>query len=143
MNEPRKPSATPIQHEIRVQDWPRNRAVPTPVTDLALDDINLADPVLWTRDDLDAVLAMRREQRPIALDEHRSTGRPFWSLTRWDHVVAVTADPATFTSIHGVSASNEPGEVHPASDTMIVFERTAPCHRGRDRRLRPSPRRGT
>ena len=65
---------------------------------------------------------MRRERRPIALDEHRSTGSPFWSLTRWDHVAAVTADPATFTSIHGVSASNEPGEVHPATDTMIVFD---------------------
>jgi methyl-branched lipid omega-hydroxylase len=122
MSEPRPPAAAPVQHQLRVQDWPRDREVPQPDTVLDLDDINLADPAIWARDDIDGVLALRREHRPVARDAHRSTGSPFWSVTRWADVAAVTSDPATFTSIHGVSASNEPGEAHPASDTMIVFD---------------------
>ncbi len=106
----------------RTQRWPRDEVVPTPTTDLALEAINLADPALWARDDIDGILAMRREEQPIARDEHRSTGTPFWSLTRWDHVAAVTSDPNTFTSVHGVAAANEPGDAHAASDTMIVMD---------------------
>ncbi|MDA3041117.1 MAG: cytochrome P450 [Actinomycetota bacterium] len=109
-------------HAHHTYQWPRDQMVPTPETDLSLDQINLADPSLWARDDMDAVLALRREELPITQDEHRSTGSPFWSLTRWDHIAAVTSDSTTFSSIHGVAAANEPGDAHAASDTMIVMD---------------------
>ncbi len=102
--------------------WPRGTTVPTPTTELTLDEINLADPATWGRDDIAGILAKRREARPIARDEHRSTGAPFWSLTRWDDIAAVTADPTTFSSAEGVAAANEAGQQHAASDTMIVFD---------------------
>jgi cytochrome P450 len=105
---------------------PERDVMPTPATSLSLDEINLADPATWARPDIHGVLALRREHRPVARDEHRSTGRPFWSVTRWDDVAAVTADPATFTSAQGVAAPNDPGEPHVAEHTMIVLD--PPAH---------------
>ncbi len=105
---------------IEVNRPPRDETVPMPWTDLDHDEINLADFNTWGRHDIHGILAKRREERPIAVDEHAATGRPFWSVTRWDHVAAISADHARFTSTLGVSAVGDPGEPNVVADTMIV-----------------------
>ncbi|MEZ5410387.1 MAG: cytochrome P450 [Acidimicrobiales bacterium] len=112
----------PVLHQVEVQDWPRDREVPPPETTLDLDDINLADPATWGRPDIHGILWLRREERPIARDEHRSTGDPFWSFTRWDHIAAISADHATFSNAHGVAAANDRGAVNAAEGTIISMD---------------------
>ena len=106
--------------EPQIRSYPRGSTVPTPTTDLGVDEINLADPAAWGRADIDGQLALRRELRPIGRDEHRSSGRPFWSFLRWAHVATITADPITFSSSAGPAAPNDPGEYHVAENSLIA-----------------------
>ena len=101
---------------------PRGTIVPTPGTDLALDEINLADLATWGRLDIDGVLAKRRRERPVGIDDHRSGGLPFWSFTRWADVAAITSNPDAFTSTMGVSVNNDPGKPDIAEGSMIVMD---------------------
>ena len=86
-------------------------AIPTPTTTLDLDEINLASFDFWMRDDVHGALARLRRERPIAWHEHRDCGRGFWSLTRYDEIVAATRDWETFSSASGIQAMTEAEDV--------------------------------
>jgi methyl-branched lipid omega-hydroxylase len=52
-----------------------------------------------------------RRERPIAWHEHPDCGRGFWSLTRYDDIVAATRDWETFSSAAGIQVMTEAEDV--------------------------------
>ncbi len=82
--------------------------VPTPTTSLALDEINPGSFDFWLRDDVDGALARLRRERPIAWHQHPDSGRGFWSLTRFDDIVAASRDWETFSSAYGIQVLTDP-----------------------------------
>ena len=82
--------------------------MPTPTTSLALDEINPGSFDFWLRDDVDGALARLRRERPIAWHQHADSGRGFWSLTRFDDIVAASRDWETFSSAYGIQVLTDP-----------------------------------
>src|SRR3989442_4056246 len=82
--------------------------VPVPTTSLALDEINPGSFDFWLRDDVDGALALLRRERPIAWHQHPDSGRGFWSLTRFDDIVAASRDWETFSSAYGIQVLTDP-----------------------------------
>ena len=82
--------------------------VPTPTTNLSLDEINPGSFDFWLRDDVDGALARLRRERPIAWHAHPDSGRGFWSLTRFDDVAAASRDWETFSSAYGIQVLTDP-----------------------------------
>src|SRR6266850_4447512 len=82
--------------------------VPTPTTSLALDEINPGSFDFWLRDDVHGALARLRRERPIAWHQHPDSGRGFWSLTRFDDIVAASRDWETFSSAYGIQVLTDP-----------------------------------
>ncbi|PYN36830.1 MAG: cytochrome P450 [Candidatus Rokuibacteriota bacterium] len=81
---------------------------PTPTTSLSLDEINPGSFDFWLRDDVDGALARLRRERPIAWHQHPDSGRGFWSLTRFDDIVAASRDWETFSSAYGIQVLTDP-----------------------------------
>ena len=68
---------------------------------LTIDQIDLADIDFFVQGDMYEAFAVLREQAPVQWQE-RKPGRGFWSLTRYEDVVAVYRDPRGFSSEQGV-----------------------------------------
>jgi cytochrome P450 len=69
---------------------------------MTLDQIDLADLDFFVNRDIhEAFRALRRED-PVNWQE-RQPGRGFWSLTKYDDILAVYRDPLGFSSAQGVS----------------------------------------
>ncbi|TDD03328.1 cytochrome P450 [Saccharopolyspora terrae] len=72
-----------------------------------LTDLSLADPQLWQRRDRLEVFAQLRRDHPVSWHEEPKTdwfpegGRGFWSLVRYDDVVAASKNQELFTSDQG------------------------------------------
>jgi cytochrome P450 len=81
---------------------------PTPTSNLALDEINPGSFDFWLRDDVDGALARLRRERSIAWHQHPDSGRGFWSLTRFDDIVAASRDWETFSSAYGIQVLTDP-----------------------------------
>jgi cytochrome P450 len=67
--------------------------------ELPLEDINLADPELWRTDTVWPYLARLRAEDPVHLhpaDHHRHG--PFWSVTRFEDIMAVDMNHEAFSS---------------------------------------------
>ena len=64
---------------------------------LAIEAINPADPELFRTDTLWPYFARLREEAPVhrAVDPHYG---PYWSVTRYDDIVAVDTDHRTFSA---------------------------------------------
>ena len=77
------------------------------MTTTNLPDLSLADPRLWQRPDRLEVFARLRRDQPVSWHEEPKTewfpegGRGFWSLVRFDDVVAAGKDQELFTSDQG------------------------------------------
>jgi len=82
--------------------------IPTPTTTLSLDEINPGSFDFWLREDVDGALARLRRERPIAWHQHPDSGRGFWSLTRFDDIVAASRDWETFSSAYGIQVLTDP-----------------------------------
>src|SRR5262245_44612654 len=91
--------------------------VPTPTTALTLDEINLARFTFWPRADVEGALAKLRRARPIACHQHPDSGKGFWSITRFDDVMAATRDWETFSSSYGIQAMMDPEDMQYMSAT--------------------------
>jgi methyl-branched lipid omega-hydroxylase len=106
-------------------------SVPTPTTDLALDDITLGDPLTWLRDDREGFFARLREERPVSFHAEPvvpdfPTGPGFWSLTRHADVVRVSRDHERFISGQGSNISDLPVDMLEFFGSMINMD--APRH---------------
>ncbi|MDG1401314.1 MAG: cytochrome P450, partial [Candidatus Binatia bacterium] len=65
--------------------------------DLALDEINLANPHLFRENRWHEHFARLRAEDPIHFNELESAGR-YWSITKYDDVRAVDSDWQRFSS---------------------------------------------
>ncbi len=70
--------------------------------DLALADINPANPHLFKEDRWHGHFARLRAEDPVHLNEIESAGR-YWSVTKYDDVRAVDGDWQTFSSARGIT----------------------------------------
>src|SRR5262245_11956000 len=101
--------------------------IPTPTTDLAVDDITLADVSFWTRPDRDACFAVLRAERPVSWhEEFEYPGVPkgpgFWAVTRWQDVWTVSRTPELFNSGRGTSLGDMPIELAEFFGSMINMD---------------------
>jgi len=105
--------------------------IPTPQTDLSVDQIKLADVEFWTRPDRDACFAKLRTERPVSFhEEFEYPGLPkgpgFWAVTRWEDVWTVSRNPDLFISGKGSNLSDMPLELLEFFGSMINMD--APRH---------------
>ncbi len=92
-------------------------------TTLALDEINLADPDFWLRDDFHGALALLRTERPISWHEHPASGKGFWALLDYDDIAEVDKDWEAFSSKYGVRVYNDAGtKVRPGTGALIELD---------------------
>lgn len=64
--------------------------------------VDLTDPDLWQRGVPHDEFERLRSERPVAWADHHSGQRGFWVVSRHEDVLAVSRDPATFSSRDGV-----------------------------------------
>lgn len=67
---------------------------------VALDSIDLYDPLRYATHSQHAALAALRERAPL-WKQHAPGGAPFWSVTRYRDVVSVLKDVRRYSSEHG------------------------------------------
>jgi cytochrome P450 len=84
-----------------------------PETELALDEIELGNPDTFLRDDVDAIFARLRRERPVGFDaEVTPAGLPpgpgFWSFVRHGDMFGISRDYETFTSVPAVGIFDYP-----------------------------------
>jgi cytochrome P450 len=80
--------AVDLSHEARAKAY-----------DMALDDINLVDIELWRNDTVWPYFERLRHEDPVHLHpaEHHEDG-PFWSITRYNDIMAVDTNHEDFSS---------------------------------------------
>lgn len=92
-------------------------------TALDIEEINLADPDFWLRDDFHDALAVLRERRPISWHEHPESGKGFWSLVDHEDIAEVNKDWEAFSSKYGVRVYHDPGtKVRPGTSALIELD---------------------
>ncbi|WP_342661640.1 Methyl-branched lipid omega-hydroxylase (plasmid) [Rhodococcus ruber] len=106
---------------------------PNPPTELTVDQINLADPGFWLRDDYHAALTLLREHKPISWHQHPDSGKGFWSFVDYDDIIEVTRDYEHFSSKYGIRVHHDhgTGQVRPGTGIMIEMD---PPEQTRNRR---------
>jgi len=105
--------------------------MPTPLTDLPVDAIQLGSPALWARPDRDGIFAKLRAERPVSFHEEPEfigfpKGPGFWSLVCYDDVVRASRDSETFSSGRGSNIGDLPVELLEFFGSMINMD--APRH---------------
>lgn len=88
--------------------------------DLALEDLNPANPHLFREDRWQDHFARLRAEDPVHFNELESSGR-YWSLMKYDDVRATDGNWETFSSAGGISLGLRPG---PANDEFLDRIRT-------------------
>jgi cytochrome P450 len=90
---------------------------PDPAARIDLDNVDLADPDLYTSGDAHLVWQTLREQQPVFWQSSAS-GPGFWAVTRWADVRRVLSEHETFSSEHGTAISML-GAPDPAAGMMM------------------------
>lgn len=105
----------------------------TPSTTLQVDDIRFGDILFWQLPpaERDAAFAVLRAQRPVSWhEEFEYPGVPkgpgFWSITRYDDLLAASRNPQLFISGRGTSIGDMPVELNEFFGSMINMD--APRH---------------
>jgi cytochrome P450 len=94
-----------------------------PQTTLGLDEINLADPDFWLRDDFHGAVAKLRQERPISWHEHPECGKGFWALLDHEDIAEVDKDWEAFTSKYGVRVYHDAGtKIRPGTGALIELD---------------------
>jgi len=88
---------------------------------VTLDDIDLSDPELYATGDPHAVWTHLRRNAPVFFQKH-GFGPGFWAITRYDDVVAMSADRRLRSSGGRTTTGElrEPGSV--AADILVVTD---------------------
>ena len=76
------------------------------VMQTAVDEVDLTDVDLFLRGEQFTVFKLLREQDPVHWNE-RSWGQGFWNITKYQDVINVGIDPATFISSKGIILDND------------------------------------
>ena len=85
--------------------------------DLALDDLNPANPHRFKEDRWQEHFARLRSEDPVHLNEIESAGR-YWSITKYDDVRAIDGSWEDFSSARGISLG-----VRPGTSTETILDR--------------------
>ncbi len=92
----------------------------TRATTLTVDEINLASLETFARPDLVALFEKLRRERPVSWHRHPDSGeRGFWAVTRYEDIVRVNRDTATFSSAQGIQVRFEGDGPRGGSGSMI------------------------
>ncbi|GII87559.1 linalool 8-monooxygenase [Sphaerisporangium siamense] len=97
-------------------------------TRLAIDEINLADPDFWLRDDYHDALTVLREERPISWHEHPESGAGFWAFVDHADIAAVTQDWKNYSSKYGMRVHHDWGTGQLRPGTGVFIEMDPPEH---------------
>ena len=101
---------------------------PNPPTTLALDEINLANPDFWLRDDYNDALTKLRNARPISWHEHLESGKGHWALLDYNDIVEVTRDWTRFVNKYGTRVQHDYGSGQIRPGTGVMSELDPPQH---------------
>lgn len=92
-------------------------------TSLQLEEINLADPDFWLRDDFHGALALLRKEQPISWHEHPESGKGFWALVDYEDIAEVNKDWEAFTSKYGVRVYHDANtKIRPGTGALIELD---------------------
>lgn len=96
-----------------------------------VDNINLADLEFWKRPDREEAFAALRADKPVSWHEFPEGSpeygsRGFWSVTRYDDIVAVSGDAKTFASGQGTILGDQ--SVAEAHEEGWFLNMDAPRH---------------
>jgi len=107
------------------------QTVPTPITDLALDDIDFGQGEFWDRSDVDkdGAFALLRHERPVSWHSEPpldgtdiEVGPGFWAVVRHADVMHVSRNPQLFISGRGSNIPDWPPEVLEFLGSMINMD---------------------
>lgn len=85
--------------------------------------LDLSDAGLWHAGVPAGEFARLRREAPVAWNERHDGHKGFWAVTRYDDIVAVSGDVATFSSRHGViSLDDFDTEQNDARRTLLEMD---------------------
>ncbi len=90
--------------------------------------VDLTDPDLWQRGVPHDEFRRLRSESPVAWSENPSGHRGFWVVTRHQDLVAISRDPATFSSRNGVITLDDL-ETDQLEARRTMLEEDPPRHR--------------
>lgn len=90
--------------------------------DLGRDDADITDPDTFVRGVPHATFARLRRSDPISWWPERDGGRGFWAVTRYDDLLRVSRDVATFSSAQGIRLEEMSPEETAARRTMMELD---------------------
>jgi cytochrome P450 len=105
-----------------------------------LDDIDLRDSEMWVQGRAHDVFRVVRREQPVRWSEPlviegQYIFPGFWSITKYDDIVTISRDPATFISGKGFTMGSDPENPHPAEGIGKLLLATDPPRHVRLRRL--------
>ena len=104
-----------------------------PTTHLETRDINLASLDTFLRPDLPALFRKLRNEAPVSWHQHPDSGKKgFWAIVRYDDIVSVSKDTATYSNREGIQVLLEGDLPHAGEGSMIEMD---PPEHTRFRRL--------
>jgi cytochrome P450 len=103
-------------------NYPKNN-YDTCSTDLSVEAINLASIDTFMRPDLPGLFEKLRHERPVSWHQHPDSGeKGFWAVVRYEDIVAVNRDPATFSNQQGVQVMIENDQPRAGKGSMIEMD---------------------
>jgi cytochrome P450 len=87
-----------------------------------LTDIDLNDLDLFASGDLHAVWRRLRQEAPVFWSEGTAVYPGFWSITKYADIVAISRDPAAFSSAGGILLTTDPATAHTLGKSMITMD---------------------
>jgi len=110
------------------------------MTTLNPTEINLANPYLFLNNEQHAAFTLLRREDPVHWNpgpqhEGREIFRGFWNITKFDDIFAMSRDPGTFISGHGITMATDPENAGPAAGLGKMMIVTDPPRHVRLRRL--------
>lgn len=92
-------------------------------TSLDLGEINLASMDTFLRPDIHGIFRKLRQEVPVSWHQHPDSGtRGFWAVVRYDDIVSVSKDTATFSSREGIQVLFEGDLPHAGQGSMIEMD---------------------
>lgn len=92
-------------------------------TNLAVDEINLAGNETFLRADIEGIFDKLRREKPVSWHQHPDSGsQGFWAVVRYDDIVAVNRDAATFSNQQGIQVMIENDPPRAGKGSMIEMD---------------------
>src|SRR5579863_7986105 len=88
----------------------------------SLSDINLNDLDLFASGDVHAVWRRLRREAPVFWSDGTAAYPGFWSITKYADIVAISRDPATFSSAGGILLTTDPATAQTLGKSMITMD---------------------